>query len=82
MLVALGIIMIVLGAIVTFAIDAAVEGVDLEAIGYIVMLGGVIALVAAAIRGAGWMTMNNRHMHSERHVSSDGNHVVEDTKVG
>ncbi|NND74521.1 MAG: hypothetical protein HKN44_05900 [Ilumatobacter sp.] len=81
MLVVLGIIMIVLGAIVTFAIDTAVEGVDLEAIGYIIMAGGVVALAAAAIRGAGWMTMNNRRMHSERHVSSDGNHVVEETQV-
>lgn len=82
MLVGLGILMIVAGAIITFAIDAAVDGVDLQAVGYIVMLGGVIALVAAAIRGAGWMSMNNRRMHSERHVSSDGNHVVEDTQVG
>lgn len=82
MLVGLGILMIVAGAIITFAIDAAVDGVDLQAVGYIVMLGGVIALVAAAIRGAGWMSMNNRRMHSERHVSSDGNHVVEETQVG
>lgn len=81
MLVALGIMLVIVGAIVTFAIDAAVDGVDLQAIGWIIMGGGALALIAAAIQGAGWLSMSNRQMHSERHVSSDGNHVVEDTKV-
>lgn len=81
MLVTLGIILLVLGAVVTFAIDVAVEGVDLLAVGYILMGAGVLALIAAAIRGAGWMSMSNRSMRSERHVSPDGNHVVQETEV-
>jgi len=37
----LGIILIVAGAIITFAIEREAEGVDLRAIGYIMMAGGV-----------------------------------------
>lgn len=81
MLALFGIILIVAGAIVTFAIDSAVEGVDLVALGYILMAGGVLALLAAAIKGAGWMSMTNTKMHTERHMSSDGRHYVEDTQT-
>ncbi len=80
MLVALGIILFIAGAIVAFAIDSAVEGVDLVALGYILMAGGGIALLAAVIQGAGWMSMNNRKVRSEQHVSPDGNHVVSETE--
>jgi hypothetical protein len=81
MLVVLGIIMLVIGAIVTFAIDSAVDGVDLIAVGYILLGAGVLALIAAAIRGAGFMSMGNNRMRGERHVSPDGNHVVEETEI-
>ena len=82
MLVLFGIILIVAGAIVTFAVSTAVEGVDLEALGYILMAGGALSLLAAAIRGAGWMSMSNSKMKTERHVSSDGQHYVEETHTG
>lgn len=82
MLVLFGIILIVAGAIVTFAVSTAVEGVDLEALGYILMAGGGLSLLAAAIKGAGWMSMSNTKMHTERHASDDGHHYVEDTRTG
>jgi uncharacterized YccA/Bax inhibitor family protein len=78
---ALGIFLIVVGAIVTFAIDTAVDGVNLEILGYILMAGGVIALLVAAFRAAAWSSATNSKMHSERHVSDDGRHVVEDTRT-
>jgi len=81
MLVVLGIILLVAGALITFAIDAAIEGVDLVAVGYILMGAGVLSLIAAAIQGAGFMSMGNNKMRSERHVSPDGNHVVEETQT-
>lgn len=80
MLVAFGIILFIAGAIVTFAIDTGVDGVDLTALGYILMAGGAISLIAAAIQGAGWMSMNNRKFRSEQHVSEDGNHVISETQ--
>jgi len=81
MLVVLGIILVVIGAIVAFAVDAAVDGVDLQAVGFILMAGGTLSLVAGVVRGASFMSMNNKKFRSERHVSADGNHVVEETKL-
>lgn len=81
MFAALGVLLIVAGAIVTFAIDKAVEGVDLEVLGYIMMAGGALSLIIGAIQGAGLMNMGNRRMTSERLVSPDGNHVVEETET-
>ena len=63
MLAAFGIILIVAGAIVTFAVDASVSGVDLQALGYILMGGGALALLAAAIQAAGWASMRNSKLH-------------------
>jgi len=77
---ALGIILIVAGAVVAFAIDRAAEGVDLVALGYILMAGGVLALIVAAVRGALWSTSSNTKFHTERHVSPDGQHYVEDSR--
>ncbi|MEM1334710.1 MAG: DUF6458 family protein [Actinomycetota bacterium] len=76
---AIGIILLVAGAILIFGIDAAISGIDLAAIGYILMAGGALALVVAAIRGAGWMSLTNRQSRLERHVSADGRHVVEES---
>lgn len=80
MLALLGIILIVAGAILTFAVETAADGVNLEVIGWILMGGGALALIAAAIQGAGWMSMTSNRMHTERHVSADGRHVVEDSR--
>lgn len=79
MLALFGILLIVAGAIITFAVNTAVEGVDLEALGYILMAGGGLALLAAAITGAGWMSMSKSKLHTERHMSADGQHYVEET---
>jgi len=80
MLAALGIILLVIGAIVTFAIDRQAEGVDVAAIGWILMAGGGLALLAAMIKGAGWMSTTNSKVHTERHVSDDGRHYVEESR--
>ena len=52
MFAALGVLLITAGAILTFAVNDAVDGVDLELIGWILMGGGVLALLIAAIAGA------------------------------
>lgn len=78
---AIGVMLIVVGAIVAFGVDAAVEGLDLRAIGFIVMAGGGLALLIGAIQGAGIMSMKSRRMSTERHVSADGQHYVEETQT-
>jgi Domain of unknown function (DUF6458) len=40
-----GIFLIVVGAIMTFALDVSVAGVDLDVVGWILMLAGVAGLV-------------------------------------
>ncbi len=82
MFAALGIILLIAGAVITFAVDRQAEGVDLAAIGWIMMAGGALALIVAMIQGAGWMSMSKSKMHSVKHVSSDGLHEVEETYTG
>ncbi len=77
----LGIVLLVAGAIITFAIEREAEGFDLAAIGWILMAGGGLALLVAMIQGAGWMTARNSRFHTERHVSDDGRHVVEESQT-
>jgi hypothetical protein len=79
MFAALGIILLVAGAIITFAIDREAEGFDLHAVGWILMAGGGLALLIALIQGAGWMSARRSHAVTERHVSPDGGSVVEES---
>lgn len=78
MFAALGIILLVAGAILTFAVDRQSDGVDLAAIGWILMAGGGLALLVAAIQAAGLMSLSRSRVQTERHVSADGRHQVED----
>lgn len=69
----LSIFLIALGAILAFAVNVWVEGIDLVVTGVILMAVGVIGLIAAMMRdGFGGF-------RTERHVSADGRHVVEET---
>lgn len=52
MLTLLGILLLTGGAILTFAVEREVEGVDLQLVGWILMAGGGAALIAAILRGA------------------------------
>ena len=78
MFVVLGIILIVVGAIVAFAVEASADGVDLSVIGFILIAGGVASLLAAAVKGAAWQSRTGMNMRVEKHVSSDGKHAVEE----
>ncbi len=76
-----GIILLVAGAILAFAVDKSADGIDLVEIGYIMIAGGALSLLVALIQGAGWMTARNTPFHTERHVSNDGQHLVEDVQA-
>lgn len=72
----LGVVLMAVGAIIAFALNVAVNEVDLAAVGWILMGVGAIAVVAALLRdGSFWRV---RH---ERHVSADGRHVVDETRT-
>jgi hypothetical protein len=77
-----GVLLLIGGAIMRFAINNNVNNANLHTIGLILIGGGALLLVVAAIQGAGWMSMGNRRFKTERSVSPDGNHVIEETRAG
>ena len=78
----LGILLVVAGAIVTFAIDRQAEGFDLNALGWILMAAGGLCLIVALFTSAAWWSSRTNRVHTERHASADGGTYVEDTRVG
>jgi hypothetical protein len=74
---ALSLILLAAGAVLAFAVSAAVDGVDLVAVGVILMVVGGVGLIASLIHG----TWFGSRIRSERHVSADGRTVVEDTST-
>ncbi len=56
-----GIFLIVVGAIAAFAVDDAIDGVNLAMIGYICMAAGVVAIVVSLIANA----QRSRTTHTE-----------------
>jgi protein-S-isoprenylcysteine O-methyltransferase Ste14 len=59
------IFLIAAGAVLTFAIDASVQGVSLTAIGWILMIVGALGLVWALVAAA---TAHNRQAPAHREV--------------
>jgi high-affinity Fe2+/Pb2+ permease len=70
---ALSVLLIAVGAILTFAVKTVSDDVDLRAVGVILMVVGGIGLVASLMRGS----MMGFRTTRERHVSGDGRTVVE-----
>ncbi len=81
MFAALGIILLVAGAVLAYAVEAESEGFDLVTIGWILMAGGAVSLVVAMIQGAGLLSRSNMQVHAERHRSADGRVDVEDVET-
>ena len=76
----LSLLLIAAGAILAFAITADVEGVDIEAIGVILLIVGVVGLLVSLVQNA----IPQFRARRERYVSPDGNHIIEedyDTRV-
>ena len=81
MFAALGVLLLVGGAVVRYAITGDPDNTDLDMLGLILMDGGALSLLIAAIQGMGWMSLGRRHVQTERVVSPDGTHVVEETRA-
>jgi purine-cytosine permease-like protein len=71
----LGILLVAIGAILAFAVNVSVSEVDLSAVGWIFMLVGAVAIIAGVVRDAPFF-----RRRSERYVSADGRHVVDETR--
>lgn len=73
----LGVLFLAIGAILAFAVDVTVSGIDIRAVGWILMAVGAVALIASLVQQRPFW-----RVRSERHVSPDGRHVVDDTRTG
>ncbi|MBH0129573.1 DUF6458 family protein [Salinibacterium sp. NK8237] len=62
-----GIVLVVIGAILTFALDFQVEGVNLDLIGYILMGAGVVTFIIGLV-----LTLRNRTSVTTVHNGTDG----------
>lgn len=66
----LGIVLIVVGAILAFAVDYSVQGVDLELIGFILLGAGALALVLGLISNQQSNTTTHREVVDRRDNSA------------
>ena len=76
MFAALGIVLLVAGAVVSFAVDRSADGVDLMAIGWILMGGGGLALLIAMIQSAGSVSEHSTTIVADRGEPANGRHIV------
>ena len=53
-------ILIAIGAILTFAVTATVSGIDLQVVGWILMIVGALGLLISAIFWGSWGGFGNR----------------------
>jgi hypothetical protein len=60
-----GIGLIILGAILVYAVEIQVAGIDINAVGYILMLGGLIGIVLGLVW---WQQGRTRVVHRETPV--------------
>ena len=70
---ALSILLIAVGAVLTFALERDAEGINLDTVGIILMVVGAIGLVVSLLRGS----MVGFSSTRERRTSADGRTVVE-----
>lgn len=68
----LSLVFIAAGAILRFAVADNVDGVDLSVVGVVLMVVGAIGAIVSLIRRPSY------HARTERTVSPDGRHVVEE----
>jgi hypothetical protein len=61
--------LIAIGAVLAFAVDATVKGLDLVAVGWILMIVGAIGLIASLIFWSSWGGFNGRRR--ETYVERD-----------
>ena len=70
-----GILLLMIGASLTFAVEREIEGVDLQLVGWIMMAGGLAALFVAIARFAAAMTSGARRRVDRSDTDHDGDAV-------
>jgi uncharacterized membrane protein affecting hemolysin expression len=73
MYIGLGIFLLVLGAILYFAVEATFAGIDIQTIGLILMIGGVLAILLSFIMQANRNRRRDAGYHATRESHVDPN---------
>jgi hypothetical protein len=81
MYVGLGIFLLVVGAILSFAVRDRVDAVDLTMIGYIMMGGGALALLMSILMGNRGMPGSGYSSRTTTHVDPNTGTRVDETRV-
>ena len=76
-----GIVLVIAGAILAFAVDRTAEGIDLEVAGWILMAGGGLSLLVAAITGAMKQSRITQAARIEQESPAAGHVVSEEVTV-
>jgi Domain of unknown function (DUF6458) len=76
--ISLSILLIAVGAILTWAVSAEVSGVDITAVGVILMIVGAVGLVVSMIFWSSWGGWGRREVVEDRPVSRRETVVRED----
>lgn len=72
----LGLFLLALGAVLAFALEADVAGIDLQTVGVILMIVGAIGVIVSLARGTMW------GFTSTREVTRDGDTTIERRHTG
>jgi hypothetical protein len=78
--VTVGLILIAVGAILAFAVEDTAEGVNVAAVGWILIIVGGVAALISLIFWAGWQTPYRRRTYAE--APPTRRRVVEEEDVG
>jgi uncharacterized protein YacL len=73
----LGILLLVVGLILALAVNASVSGVDIQTLGWILALGGVVVLVLTAVQ----LNMRRRTTAARVTTHADGSQSVSERRV-
>lgn len=82
MFVGLGIVLLLVGGVLALAVRDTVEAVDLVMVGWILMAGGALSMLIGAIQAMSWWSARSSRMRTERIVTDDGRHAIEETHTG
>lgn len=71
---AAGLVLVALGAILRYAITVETSGINLDVVGVILMATGAVGFVLGLFEG------KFRKSRTERHMTSDGRHTIEESE--
>lgn len=73
----LGIALLLIGLVLALAVDASVSGIDIQTLGWILVLGGVIVLVLTAVQ----LNMRRRSTAQRITTHADGTQTQTERRV-